>query len=185
MNVMVFVVDVCTQVDPGRGYDIYNHIHYDAPDKYIARFEDISGPRPGHDRFDEVDHFRQVQPYTKRVHGCEQATLIISLLQSSANGSRPGMEYRLNYETKQCFERPLEEDFRPIEIPSGAKLLAEYVIGLEGTDAKPQLKVLTYGLTAPGGRRIIASATKTGCIPVHLTEFSGGQRPGFISSSLV
>ena len=62
----------------------------------------------------------------------------------------------------------------------------EFVIGLDGEGAKPQLAVLTYGLTAPkGGGRIVVSATKTGCIPVHLTEFSGGQRRGFISSSLV
>lgn len=46
------------QVDPGRGYDVYRHIHYDATNQRIAYFEDIDTPNDEHERFYDIILFR-------------------------------------------------------------------------------------------------------------------------------
>ena len=42
------------------------------------------------------------------------------------------VEYRYDYETKQCTHRPNPYPFRPIGVPSGATLLGEGYIGASG-----------------------------------------------------
>ena len=94
------------------------------------------------------------------------------------------MEYRLNLATKQCEKRPARGEFRPIEVPPGAKRVNGYVLGLETTvPTIPGLEVESYSLENEGHRMII-DVTKTGCIPVHMAEFDE-QRPGFYSSQSV
>jgi len=42
------------------------------------------------------------------------------------------VEYRYDYETKQCTQRPNQYPFRPIGVPPGARSLGDGYIGASG-----------------------------------------------------
>lgn len=47
----------CMQVDPSRGFDVYRHIHYDATNQRIARYEDLRMTNE-HEQYYVIDLFR-------------------------------------------------------------------------------------------------------------------------------
>ncbi|KAM3590315.1 uncharacterized protein V6R79_007509 [Siganus canaliculatus] len=96
---------------------------------------------------------------------------------------RQGVMYDINYRNHTCTKKPLSVDFHPLEIPKGASLLGQVVLG---SSSGPGQGLLVNTWTGElqlkqGAAKYMSTVTEFGCIPVS-TLFHTDRRGWVVTS---